>query len=110
MHSLEHKADIADKMKVNGPGRSKKEQGEKANSWLWAKHAWLYSDPLQASKGTFLFQQWLAVQLSCCRLQLCLSYVSRRVLLRSKYINYRRLRRHRHHHHRRRCPLVTLNS
>ena len=57
MHSLEQKADIANKMKVNGPGRSKKEQGERANSRLWAKHAWLYSDLLQALKGKFLFQQ-----------------------------------------------------
>ena len=36
-------------MKVNGPGRSK--LGQKRNSWQWAKHAWLYSDLLQALKG-----------------------------------------------------------
>ena len=41
-------------MKVNGLGRWKLEQG--GNSWQWAKHAWLYSDLLQALiKGEHVF-------------------------------------------------------
>ena len=35
--------------RVTGPGRSKLGQG--ILFWQWAKHAWLYSDLLQALKG-----------------------------------------------------------
>ena len=49
--------DLADtytkqKMKVNGPGTWRLGQGR--NSWQWAKHAWLYSDPMKALKGEHL--------------------------------------------------------
>ena len=40
-----------EKMKVNELGRYL-EQGR--NSWQWAKHAWLYSDLLQALNGEHL--------------------------------------------------------
>ena len=36
-------------MTVNGPGRKKLGQGR--HPWQWPKHAWLYSDLLQAFKG-----------------------------------------------------------
>ena len=36
-------------MSVNGARRSKLEQGR--HSWQWVKHAWLYSDLLQALQG-----------------------------------------------------------
>ena len=40
------------KMKKNEPARSKLWKGR--NSWLLVKHAWLYSDLLQALKGEHL--------------------------------------------------------
>ena len=38
-------------MKVNGWGRLKLAEGR--NPWQWVKHAWLYSDILQALKREF---------------------------------------------------------
>ena len=43
------KGDDAERMKVNGPGRS--ELGQGRHFWQWVKHTWLYSDRLQALKG-----------------------------------------------------------
>ena len=40
------------KKRGNGAGRSK--LGQRRNSWQWAKHVWLYPDPLQALKGEYL--------------------------------------------------------
>ena len=37
--------------KANGPRRSK--LGHRWNSWQWAKHAWLYSDRIQALVGDY---------------------------------------------------------
>ena len=47
---LKQRAEL-EKIKVNGPGRQKLEQGK--NSWQWAKHAWLYSDRIQALVGDY---------------------------------------------------------
>ena len=43
---------IWEKMKVNGPGAQKLGQGR--NCWQRAKHAWLYSDLIQALMGKYL--------------------------------------------------------
>ena len=40
-------------MKVNGWGSLKLAEGR--NPWQWVKHAWLYSDVLQALKRDFFF-------------------------------------------------------
>ena len=51
------------KMKVNEPGSCK--SGQRNNSWQWEKHAWLYSDPLQALKGETTCQLGLLNRGNC---------------------------------------------
>ena len=51
-------------MTVNGQGWSKLGHGE--YSWQWAKHAWLYSDQLQALSFSYSHSQSVCVCVCVC--------------------------------------------
>ena len=64
--------DLKKKKKVNGPGKSKLGQGR--NSWKQSKHAWLYSDLLQALKRehmSALGSQQMGILISASAVPLC---------------------------------------